>query len=491
MSTITEEKPNQTEQEEEEAFVAPITGYADPSTEVVNPNEKNEINLDEFNLNQARERLKSVQSILAKTESEEISDKEKQELSDWLNENNVFGLEAMTDSEYFKLFESGHIYSHAKALFTHTVYDIHRYSGEKHYNSAYDVRPNFFAALTKGFLCGPIIRKQRVEAEYRNEDYFTNDGTYLGQWKSPEAKEKYLEYISYYISQERNLLAEGNSSFDGPNRIWQTMHARATLPEKEVGSGSEAPIHFSYSHPEQFEGGNVPILLVTPQEVLERHGTDTKKENKYQELKGLAKYEYMAGGYHFGSANPDATSKAHEINLDLFTMLIPEISQFDKVLDVMKGLKFCEHYDLALNEEQDEQVKKLFEDLEVRINEFIQDPNKVNQTPIEDQPILSNVFKAFFGKLNEFGIKTPRIFAYIPPGNDRFGLVDHYFIERGLRQFLDAKNIPLQPNDRPEGDQGVLPLEQLPADFIPEEYRLPTVEVEDTANKVRAFLKRG
>ncbi len=386
---------------------------------------------------QTEKELNNVNEIL---EKRELDENDIIILNNWIEKNKEFGLEEMSDEKYDSFFQNGKFYLHSTNFFT-----------LRHENK---IRPRFIEALKDGYLISKVIGLQRGEV------------------------------MSGTAYEERTV------SFDSEECLYRQWRNGREIP----GRGNiSSEFHFVYGVEQAAVGDLPPVVLICPARLLENHSTE---EPRYKNGRRVG----VAEGWQFGSADSDIWSKKHEIDLNIFTMLLPDtkirIEFIERFFDnILTDKRFNLDEDkkaqyMAIKNKFLKQAKIIFE------KEYLNQPLTQEEIDLQENKDPKQILYYHSLKLKEFmksivcefkkaKIAIPRVYFYkidqLP--FERLGAKCEKVLDKGLKDFLKDKNI-LKPTHKRQ-------IDKIGRSNLPEKYRVETSKLEKTANKVRLILKNN
>jgi hypothetical protein len=256
--------------------------------------------------------------------------------------------------------------------------------------------------------------------------------------------------------------------------------------------------HSSYA--ECSKQNNMPIALVCPASLLENHafykGTFTKGRD-FEKKMGEGE------GYHFGSENLDAKSRSHEIDISLFTMLVPDAERisYGLINSVVQNLeRFIKSMESTEIKKLREMEKFAFDIVRKRNLEVFPTVAKDDYGPAEFERLaeldetavnisMRNFMTNLFTALKKEGVNVPRLYfyevKYDNPSKENWG---RDTIKEGLREF-NFKKCPTRPSTRDVVDDVDL-LGLTGYMKIPERFWADRKRTEEVGNLVRKTLKK-
>jgi hypothetical protein len=383
--------------------------------------------------------FQQVQTIITKDQTGELDAADLDVLSTWLENHKEFGLEEMSDSEYFAYFQDGRVYAHSTSFF-----------GDRD-RSSNEVQPRFIEALKDSYLLSSIIGDARKDVTFHN-----------------------MVHQTYVM-------------FDGPDLMAREMYKPKLTQDR---SGTDENLHFSYGV-SGTEGPyqSPPVTLIAPARLLEKQSTDLSLEDQLNTQLGVTDkiktrinpfdgYRFM-DGVPFGSGNSDPNDPAHEINLEMFVAVVPDIEVGSEFIQGM--------------------INNLLED-ERSSSEMKSELSNLESSYGQKETIKFKDFMVGFAEImKKNGFAMPRLFFFNPvvPFSKQTELVEADWIMRnGVQSFLEQQQIKLNGNppkkflhesqstETPEGP------EESYLDFTPEQFKFPAVKIEAVANQVRTILKK-
>lgn len=374
-----------------------------------------------------------VGELVEKSSQGELSSDELGCLAQWLTTHEEFGLKEMSDEEYLSFFTDGQIYAHSTSFF-----------GESREGMP---TPRFIEGLKDGFLISSIINQERGQ---------TTVTQMVGQ-----------RYVT----------------FDNPNLIAEHLNDRRLEGDK---SSTDQNLHFGYVAYNSNPDINAPVVLLAPAKLLEKHNTNILEEHRLNQELGIDSrietrenpftgYAFM-DGTPFGSTSKDPNSLDHEIDLSMFTAIMPDVeTKPEFVSSVLENLSS----DPRVTEEMKCELSS-YGGASPRLKEFM-----------------------FFvtGILKKGGFSVPHLFFFKPVDKftDTYGYAtaeqSDWVMRNGVQDFLKTGDIT------PEGSQPKTFLHEGPEDInsdkvsiesdrIPEIFRFPVAKIEELTNNVRRVIKR-
>jgi hypothetical protein len=247
---------------------------------------------------------------------------------------------------------------------------------------------------------------------------------------------------------------------------------------------------------------NFPVTLVSPAGLMENH-------TFYKGMMGNGEMG-KGEGFHFGSIIPDPFKRAHEIDMSLFTMLVPDSRQVS--VDLLRGV--VDNLESFVKDPHDlEELRKMAASMNEyeKYQQDIQKRDRIMKWPEEillenikpeELERLRNIQKpninistrdfmtTLFYCLQKEGVHVPRLYFYTPEyDQDLDNQWKKETIKAGLKDFLAEK----APNTLTHGFEKADDVDLLgPRGYmrIPELMWADRKKMEEVANKVRRILKR-
>jgi hypothetical protein len=375
--------------------------------------------------------------LIEKSNLTELTQDELTLLQSWLVDHQEYGLGEMSDQEYFSFFKDGQIYAHTTSLF-----------GTKDYTGK--DRPRLIEGIKDCYLISPVVNDERGDLTFRNM-----------------APQRYV-------------------TFDGPNLIANHLYDG---PLSHDGSSSDSNLHFGYVAYSADPDEHAPVVLLAPARLLENHNTNIAEEHRLNQGLGLESrietrpnpftgYPFM-DGVPFGSTSPDPNSPSHEIDLRMFTAVMPDIpAKPELVANILQNLT---------------------------TDPRVTDKMKTELSSYSEAPAnLKDLVMFITGILKRNGFGVPRFFFFKPVG--KFTDISGYktleraewVMRNGVQDFVEVNQIPIKDSETKafmhessygeSASDSIMP-QAIERSKIPELFKYPAWEVEELANQVRKILK--